>query len=180
MKAIIIDIIIIALDLSLSLRRFQGVELSETHFIQGLGIAVSSPTLLLPCNYPLGSPDEMLQAAGVDDKSYSVRHGMEEHRGLPACLLLRARHIRVPRPALSRETLLSTIAVAMLKCKWVDRQITEYRPSIVRKRVSTLATAIVDSKVSRERAGRGTRICRARRSKQAGNPLCSSMPCRTE
>jgi hypothetical protein len=54
----------------------------------------------------------MLQAAGVDDKSYSVRHGMEEHRGLPACLLLRARHIRVPRPALSRETLLSTIAVA--------------------------------------------------------------------
>ena len=33
---------------------------------------------------------------------------MEEHRGL----LLRARHIRVSRPALLRETLLSTMPVA--------------------------------------------------------------------
>jgi hypothetical protein len=77
MKAIIIDI---ALDLSL-LRRSQGVELSETYFIQGLGIAVSSPTLLLHATILLGSPDEMMQAAGVDDRSYSVRHGGLEHSG---------------------------------------------------------------------------------------------------
>jgi hypothetical protein len=43
MKAIIIDI---ALDLSL-LRPSQRVKPSETYLIQGLGIAVSSPTLLL-------------------------------------------------------------------------------------------------------------------------------------
>lgn len=60
--------------------------------------------------------------------------------------------------------------VAYVACCKANRQ-TEHQLSIVRSRVSTLVTAIVDSKVSRKRAGRDTRICRARRS----NPLCSSM-----
>ena len=74
MKAIIIDI---ALDLSLLSRRFQGVKPSETYLIQLLltwDFRLES-TATPPCNYPLGSPDEMMQAAGIHDRSYSVRHG---------------------------------------------------------------------------------------------------------
>ena len=74
MKAIIIDI---ALDLSLLSRRFRGVKPSETYLIQLLltwDFRLES-TATPPCNYPLGSPDEMMQAAGIHDRSYSVRHG---------------------------------------------------------------------------------------------------------
>ena len=56
--------------------------------------------------------------------------------------------------------------VAYVACCKANRH-TEHQLSIVRSRVSTLATAIVDSKVSRKRAGRDTRICRGRRSKSA-------------
>lgn len=108
MKAIIIDI---ALDFSLLSRRFQGVKLSETQYTQLLVTwdYCRLESTATPCNYPLGSPDEMMQAAGIDDRSYSVRHGGAQRI---ACLLLRPRHIRVSRPALLRETLLSTMPVA--------------------------------------------------------------------
>jgi hypothetical protein len=50
-----------------------------------------------------------MQAAGMDDRSYSVRHG-----GAQRICFSALRHIRVsrPGPALLRETLLSNMAVA--------------------------------------------------------------------
>jgi len=77
MKAIIMDL---TLNFHvLIIETFSQSQSSETSFYPGTcGDCRLQPGDAPPCNYPLASPDEMMQAAGIDDRSYSVksvRHG---------------------------------------------------------------------------------------------------------